>query len=205
MQRPSDKGKGWVLRMKTLVLNGFPKGDPLAEQICKSLLEELKARDYQGQLLNLADMDIATCLGCFGCWVKTPGVCVIDDAGREVARAFIQSGLVVLVSPITFGGYSSELKKVFDRIIPILSPFFKKVGGETHHQMRYQRYPHFLVIGALPEPDQAKEAIFNTMVARNALNAEFQSWASGVCYGSQSSAELRGALGKLVAKVGGSR
>lgn len=191
--------------MKTLILNGSPKGDPLAEKICGSLLEELKKQDYQGQLLNLVDVEIAPCLGCFGCWVKTPGVCVIGDAGREVARTYIQSELVVFVSPITFGGYSYELKKVFDRLIPILSPFFKKVGGEIHHKMRYKRYPHFLVIGTLPEPDREKEEIFKTLTARNALNIEYQSWASGVFYGTQSSAELQEALGKLVEKAGGSK
>lgn len=133
--------------MKALILNGSPKCDPLAEKICVSLFEELKEQHYEGNLLNLADIEIAPCLGCFGCWVKTPGVCVIDDAGRNVARTYIQSGMVVFISPITFGGYSYELKKVFDRLIPILSPFFKNIGGEIHHKMRYKRYPRFLVIG----------------------------------------------------------
>ena len=191
--------------MNVLVLNGSPKGDSLAEKICGSLCEELKAQSHEGNFLNLADIEIAPCLGCFGCWVKTPGVCVIDDAGREVARTYIQSGMVVFISPITFGGYSYELKKIFDRLIPILSPFFKKVGGEIHHKMRYERYPHFLVIGILPEPDREKEEIFNTLIARNALNAEYQSWTSGILYGTQSSDELKAEIRKLVEKAGGSR
>ena len=191
--------------MKTLILNGSAKGDPLAEKIYTSLSEELKTLNYEGNLLNLTDIEIAPCLGCFGCWVKTPGVCVIDDAGRDIARSYMQSEMVVFISPITFGGYSSELKKVFDRLIPILSPFFKKVGGEIHHKMRYERYPRFLVIGLLPEPDREKEEIFNTLTTRNALNVEYRSWASGVLYGTQSSEDLKEEIRKLVEKAGGSQ
>jgi len=48
-------------------------------------------------------MQIAACVGCFGCWVKTPGNCVIDDYGRETTRKAIQSDLMVGLIPVTFG------------------------------------------------------------------------------------------------------
>ena len=33
--------------------------------------------------INLASMKIANCVGCFGCWTKTPGKCFIrDDASK---------------------------------------------------------------------------------------------------------------------------
>ena len=73
----------------------------------------------------------------FGCWVKTPGQCVQDDPAREVARACARADLVVLFTPVTFGGYSSELKKAIDRSIPNLSPIFIRIRGETHHPCRY--------------------------------------------------------------------
>jgi hypothetical protein len=53
-------------------------------------------------------MKLAHCLGCFGCWLKTPGMCVEDDAGRQVARAIVQSDTTVLYTPATFGGYSPD-------------------------------------------------------------------------------------------------
>lgn len=92
--------------MNTLILNGSPKNNQLAEKICESLSEELNAQNYKSNLLNLSDIEIAPCLGCFGCWVKTPGVCVIDDAGRDIARTYMCSDMVIFISPITFGGYS---------------------------------------------------------------------------------------------------
>ena len=77
---------------------------------------------------------------------------------------------VVMVTPVTFGGYSSLLKRALDRIIPMISPFFATVGGETHHRLRYKRQPRFAVVGVTSD-DYAEEAqVFRTLVARNALN-----------------------------------
>jgi multimeric flavodoxin WrbA len=53
----------------------------------------------------------------FGCWVKAPGECVIDDGARSAAKKLVPSDLAVFLSPIVFGGYSYELKKVLDRQI----------------------------------------------------------------------------------------
>lgn len=189
--------------MKALILNGVPQGDLLAEKLCATLEGELKVRNYEGNLLNLADIEISPCLGCFGCWVKTPGVCVIDDAGRNVARAYMQSEMSVFITPVTFGGYSFQLKKAIDRLIPNLSPYFRKVGREIHHQMRYRRYPSSLILGILPEPDQEKENLFKTLAKRNSLNYEHPAWAVGVLYETQSDEEIREEIKALVEKVGG--
>ena len=62
-------------------------------------------------------------------------------------RALVHSDLVVFLTPVTFGGYSSELKKALDHVIPILQPFMQKRGGETRHPQRYVRRRDLLVIG----------------------------------------------------------
>jgi len=102
--------------------------------------------------------------------VKTPGVCVIDDAGRDLAKKAIQCDLLTFVTPITFGGYSYQLKKAADRLIPLILPYFQLVGGEVHHQKRYAQYPVLLGLGTLPGPNEAQEQLFRTLVRRNAIN-----------------------------------
>ncbi|MHA2001037.1 MAG: hypothetical protein ACTSVU_02975 [Promethearchaeota archaeon] len=54
---------------------------------------------------------------------------------------------MIYFTPITFGGYSSTLKKALDRQICILSPYFRKVNGEIHHKKRYNKYPSLIGIG----------------------------------------------------------
>ena len=127
-------------------------------------------------------MQIAPCLGCFGCWQRTPGVCVIDDAGREVARLAARCDLLVFFTRITFGGYSSELKKAVDRLIPNISPFFTRVGGEVHHRLRYAGAPRLLAVGLAAGPDEEAEGIFRELVERNAINGRNPAHAAAIVY-----------------------
>ncbi|MGZ9135865.1 MAG: flavodoxin family protein [Candidatus Deferrimicrobiaceae bacterium] len=139
-------------------------------EISRLLVEEICSLGHSADLLNLEGIRIAPCTGCFGCWVKTPGACVIDDPGRDVARAALHCDLLVFLTPITFGGYSSELKKAVDRLIPLLSPYFVRIGEEIHHRARYPKYPPILGVGLLPVADPEQERIFRTLVGRNAVN-----------------------------------
>jgi len=187
--------------MKAIVLNGTENGDNALDTVYEILFSELKGMGWEVEPLILHDAKIASCQGCFGCWIKTPGICVIDDTGRDVARAVIQSDLVILLTPVTFGGYSSELKKAVDRLIPLLSPFFMKIEGEIHHKPRYERYPCLVGLGVLPRPDEESERLFETLVSRNALNFHSPAHAGSVVASSQGSEKIREEIRRLLTKV----
>ena len=91
---------------------------------------------YEPRFIDASSLSIKPCLGCFGCWVKTPGVCVIDDEGRTVTEALMAADLFVLITTIPFGSYAPAVKRVLDRSIPILLPFFTIHAGEMHHAQR---------------------------------------------------------------------
>lgn len=73
------------------------------------------------------------CVGCFGCWFKTPGRCVINDRASDFAKLMSQHDEVIVISRLTFGGFSPDVKAVFDRSIGFILPFFRIVNGEMHH------------------------------------------------------------------------
>ena len=166
--------------MKALILNGGTEADQDMDAVHQVARQELSRAGWCVQEFVLRDTAIADCLGCFGCWVKTPGTCVIPDAGREVAAAMIQSDIIVLLTPVTFGGYSSPLKKAMDRIIPLLSPFFTTINGEVHHKPRYDRFPDFFGVGLLGHEDNNSRAIFNRLIERNALNFHCRAYSLAV-------------------------
>ncbi len=155
--------------MDALILNGALAGDAEVDAVQELLRRELTAAGCRTRATVLREVPVAYCQGCFECWLKTPGMCKTDDAGREIAAAVIRSDVVALLTPVTFGGYSSELKKAFDRIAGLVSPFMMHIGGEVHHRPRYARYPALLGVGVLPRSDLAQERVFHTLVARNAL------------------------------------
>jgi len=184
--------------MKAVVLNGAESGDHASHTVYEIIASALEDIGWQVEPCILHEIKIASCRGCFGCWVKTPGICVIDDAGHDVARMVIQSDLVVLLTPVTFGGYSSELKKALDRIICLISPFFVKIGEEVHHKPRYERYPRLVGVGVLPHPDGESERVFKTLVGRNAINLHCPAHAGGVVLSTQGPDEMRETIQTLL-------
>ncbi len=185
--------------MRALILDGTAKDE---DEITEIVTGELKNLGYDVTGLILREKEIAPCLGCFGCWIKTPGICVVDDDGREVVRMAVQSDVMIFLSPVTFGGYSSNLKKALDRIIPIASPFFMKIGGEIHHRPRYARYPSIIGVGALPQPDEESGRIFKTLVKRNAINLHAPSHSAGVIVKTDPPDKIKDDIKKLLDGLG---
>ena len=156
--------------MKALILDGFQNVDESIESISKGIIETLKEHSWVVESISLKEYNITPCQGCFECWVKTPGTCKTDDYGRELVNKLVQNDLIIHYTPITFGGYSYQLKKLMDRFIPVLLPFFQKIDGEIHHKFRYESRPSIIVIGYLNKPNKAQEKTFRKLVKRNSLN-----------------------------------
>jgi multimeric flavodoxin WrbA len=176
--------------MNATLLNGALPGDDFTDAAGALLQEMLESQGWDVTSWTLREEKIGYCLGCFECWTKTPGLCRLDDAGREIARSVIQSETAIYLTPVTFGGYSSELKKAVDRIICLISPFFRRIDGEVHHHARYDRYPALAGIGVLPAPHSAQEQIFHTLIGRNAINLHAPRHSSAVVYRGQDPAAV---------------
>jgi hypothetical protein len=180
--------------MKAILLNGALPGDAFVDAVGVALVTSLGDAGWDVTSWTLRDEKSAYCLGCFECWTKTPGLCRINDVGREIARSMIGSDLAIYLTPVTFGGYSSALKKAVDRIICLVLPFFKRVDGEVHHAVRYDRYPRLLGVGVLPAPHPAQEQIFHTLIGRNAINMYAPAHDSAIVYRNQDPAIAASAL-----------
>jgi len=161
---------GRMKRQTACILDGGTRDGSATNEVKQTLAELLTERGWAATDFRLRDLDIAPCRGCFACWVQTPGVCIIDDVAREIARTVAQSDLLVFLAPVTFGGYSSELKRALDRLIPLILPYFRSVGHEVHHVRRYARCPSLLGVGLLMNPSATQERIFQTLIERNAIN-----------------------------------
>ena len=163
-------------------MNGSRTEDDTLDLLCDIIVAEAERSGYEVDNIALRDKKIGSCTGCFGCWLRTPGICVIDDYGRNVAEKVVRSDLLVYLTPVTFGGYSSELKKALDRMAcPGLLPFLTKKGGEVHHPRRYETTPTLVALEVLPSRELESEKLFETLVARNAVNMHTRPH-SGIVY-----------------------
>lgn len=92
-----------------------------------------------------ANVKAAPCQGCFGCWLKTPGKCVLRDSLQDIGEIKAQSDEVIILSRCCYGGFSPGVKRVLDRSIAISLPFFTYRGGRLHHTLRYRKRPALTV------------------------------------------------------------
>lgn len=77
------------------------------------------------------------CIGCFGCWVKTPGKCVIHDGYECTGIDGSKCTELILISQCCYGSLSPFVKKALDRALSYVHPDFVIRKGEMHHKRRY--------------------------------------------------------------------
>ena len=132
-------------------------------------LPEAAAWAGEDTLVIPADGSGSPCTGCFGCWVRTPGRCVIRDGLEKTGPQLGSAGRLILVSHCCFGSVSPAVKKVLDRSISYMHPYFEIRAGSMHHTMRYSnrlRIQAYLY-GPSTEAEQRTAA---GILAANALN-----------------------------------
>jgi multimeric flavodoxin WrbA len=188
--------------MKAILLDGSREGESDLMDINSAFQKELKAKGWDVESIDLKNTKIAPCTGCFKCWIKTPGICVTNDVARGVTKKIVQSDLVVFLTPVTFGGYSSELKKALDRSLGIMLPYFTKIQGKVHHKKRYEKYPRIIAVGTLPKHDPDEEKIFKELVSRNAINAHTPGYVAKVMVNGKEAKTFESEVGDLLKKVG---
>jgi multimeric flavodoxin WrbA len=176
--------------MNVLILDGSLQPVPALENVKTELRERVSGKGHDLEEMVLRDKSMNGCTGCFGCWVKNPGICVFEDEGQKVANGIANAQVLIMLTPITFGGYSSLLKKALDRQMPVLLPFFEKVEGEVHHALRYESYPIMLVVGSIEQEDKLHENVFARLVKRNSINGHSPKSNSLVVYDRETKEEV---------------
>jgi multimeric flavodoxin WrbA len=194
-------GYGEECGMKVLIFDGSPEDDSSGVRIAGVLAALLSAKGDETEHVVLREKSIVNCIGCFGCWLKTPGICVIDDDNRELSGKFMQCDLLIMLTPVTFGGYSPELKRMLDHFIANISPFFATVNGESHHRKRYESYPDLLVVGWQEEPDARQEEVFRHLVLRNSINFYSGKAGCGVIHSLDGTDAIRDELTSLLSTL----
>jgi multimeric flavodoxin WrbA len=156
--------------MKTLILADRRSTDYNGADLSRLVKSATENAGCETDIIIVNGDEIDPCLGCFMCWVKTPGTCIdTGDPANAIAAALMRSETIVLLSEITYGGFSFDTKSFLDRSIQNLLPFFEVVAGEMRHPLRYERFPDMLVIG-FGQRAPGEEQTFARIVERNVLN-----------------------------------
>jgi multimeric flavodoxin WrbA len=157
--------------MRFTIMDGTAAPGPMDDWL-RVVAGELEARGHAVHRLPLREMTLCQCRGCFGCWVRTPGRCVIRDDGERLARAVVAADVTVLASPVTMGFTSALLRRGIERLLPLLHPWFRMVGGEVHHVQRYPRRSALALLHGHEGVDREDRELLALLYGRMALNLD---------------------------------
>jgi len=157
--------------MNILVINGAPARDTQLDSALVRLIHLLEASGHQVTAAQVCDLQIKHCLGCWGCWVKTPSQCVHQDDMEAILPLILKADLLIFASPLILGYPSAVLKQFMDRMIPLVHPYIVMDQGECHHLARYAAYPKMgLFLQKEADTDAEDMAIVHDLFSRVALN-----------------------------------
>mgnify|MGYP000884873369 FL=1 len=142
-------------RMKALALNSSPRGDGKSKTglLLTHLVQGMRAAGAEVEVMSLRDKNVQNCIGCFSCWTKTPGRCILkDDMSAELYPKWLEADLVIYASPLYYYAVNATMKAFIERTLPVLQPFFEEREGATHHPMRREHPPVVMLsVAGFPE------------------------------------------------------
>ncbi|MDD5529731.1 MAG: flavodoxin family protein [bacterium] len=160
--------------MKITVFNGSPRAEKGNTHIMvEEFLSGAKEAGAETENIFLVKNNIKHCLGCYNCWIQTPGECIIKDDMKELLSKFIETDIVVFATPLYVDNVSGIMKNFMDRLIPVLDPYFKKdENGECRHTNRYNKSPKIVVISNSGFPEQSHFQVLQLLFRRIAKNMQ---------------------------------
>lgn len=141
------------------------------EQDIKSIIPDLT-----DDIKIISDNDtIHNCIGCFGCWIKTPAACVIRDSFGDMGELLSKINKLIVITKCFYGGYSPFIKNVMDRSISYIHPYFVIRNGEMHHRNRYKNHFDLQVIFYGEDISEIEKQTGRKLVAANSVNLDCKS------------------------------
>ena len=154
--------------MKVTVFNGSPRGrNSNTHRIVEPLLEGAREAGAETEEVFLVERDIKHCRGCFGCWGKTPGKCVINDEMCGLMDLFLESDCAGLGTPVYSMYMTGLLKNFMDRLLPLATPHIRRnADGTFYHDGRIKRFPRVFCVANCGFPGEHNFDLLKAMVVR---------------------------------------
>ena len=126
-----------------------------------------------GEPLDVVSFDersINACMGCWDCWLRTPGRCVMNDPMSRSYPAYMSSNRIVLLMDTAQGFISHRSKAFMDRTIPHYHAYIAIVDGECRHAARYSRYPDLVFVFDKRGLSDREDELIEAYLARSAAH-----------------------------------
>ena len=158
--RPPTKAKEGDLtqkgekKMKILAIQGSPRPKVSnTEILLQEFLQGARSQGAETETVYLKEKEIHSCIGCYTCWAKTPGVCVFKDDAPELLEKVKGCDILVYATPLYNYNMTSLLKAFQERLLPLLDPHLIKMGEIYRHPQRYKMNRKMVLISTCGFPE----------------------------------------------------
>lgn len=122
--------------MKILLIRGNPRKNGVCQRLSNFFALGLKDGGAEVLDVNLSDLKISPCLGCFSCARNENAKCVVEDDMKELCSFLDSADALVCVSPVYFYSMSGISKNFFDRLFPFIDGYFHSAGNFTNDEKK---------------------------------------------------------------------
>jgi multimeric flavodoxin WrbA len=158
--------------MKITAFNGSPRAERGNTHVMvEAFLAGAREAGAETENVFLAKKEIAPCIACYACWMKTPGTCAQRDDMDELLDKVIASDVVVFATPVYVDNVTGIMKDFMDRLIAIGDPHWERdENGECRHSMRNPKPAKIAVISNCGFPQQSHFQVIRLYYRRVARN-----------------------------------
>lgn len=116
--------------MRVLVLNGSPKGDKSnTYRLTSAFLDGLRqTQPVKAETIEVGKLHLLPCRGCFACWSKTPGKCVLQDDMAGVIGKILAADVLIWSFPLYYFSIPGQLKLLIDRAAADVAAVYDRHG-----------------------------------------------------------------------------
>lgn len=164
--------------MKILLIESIPRKTGHTYKLAQHFKDGLISSGADFKTIDLFNYNIKPCKGCYICWSKTPGKCVIHDDMEVLMESFLESDIIFLITPMYHYTMNCEMLKFLERTLP-----FSKYGfnssplGLMRNSIRYpEKWKNkklgLLTCGAFKEYDNFSAITRTFELIANGMNLD---------------------------------
>jgi multimeric flavodoxin WrbA/putative sterol carrier protein len=144
--------------MNILLLRAYPRKNGYTHRLTELFVKGVRESGAALVDRDIATADIKPCIGCYRCWITSPGKCVFNDDMVTLQDDLLNADIIVCATPLNSFSVSSSLKAFLDRTLPLTMPCFElSPRGTVRNMLRFPaKWPKkiaTIVVGAFKGDD----------------------------------------------------
>jgi len=145
--------------MKILAVNGSPRMKASSTyHMLTPILEGMQAAGAETGLIHVRKLDLEACIGCYTCWVRTPGECIHKDKDSMVnaMESYNTADMIIFGTPLYHFSMSGIMKTFIDRTLPRIEPWLiphPDIPDVTFHPERFHKPNKIMLVSPCGFPE----------------------------------------------------